>query len=384
MSSNLVLNNMDEMRNNSTSYNALLVINYLCLFVGSVSSTLITKFYFIHKGSSRWISTWVQSAGFPLLIFPIFAPYYLFKCTTRKPFSEFTQNLWILCIFIGFLLGINNLLVSWGNSYLPVSTLSLLLSCQLLFILLFSVIIVKQKVTFLNAKCVLLLTASSVILALGSAEDKQKDITRTQYYIGFISAIGAGLMFSLYLPVMEKMYKPVNCYAMVMEIQLIMEIAATVLATIGLAFDEESSMEFDLGPGAYWLTVILSTFTWQLCMMGTAGLVFLTTSLTGGVCMTALMVINVLGGVVFYGDKFGARKGFSTFLSVWGFASYLVGIYLDTKKKMKKKNEEERCRLISEHESVPVLRDLAAGDGDGDGDGADAHDDDEETVVLSG
>nr|GLL29392.1 probable purine permease 4 [Ipomoea trifida] len=44
------------------------------------------------------------------------------------------------------------------------------------------------------------------------------------------------------------------------------------------------------------------------CFMGTAGMVFLTTSLTGGICMTALMAINVLAGVFAYRDLFGGSK----------------------------------------------------------------------------
>ena len=131
--------------NNNNSYVPLLVVNYLCLFVGSVSSSLLSKYYFIHKGSSIWVSTWVQSSGFPLLLIPIFLPYYLLKCTDRKPFTHFTPKLTILSVFVGLMLGINNLLFSWGNSYLPVSTSSLLLSSQLAFNLILSVIIVNRN-----------------------------------------------------------------------------------------------------------------------------------------------------------------------------------------------------------------------------------------------
>lgn len=92
---------------------------------------------------------------------------------------------------------------------------------------------------------------------------------------------------------------------MVMEMQLAMEIAATVLATIGMlvfgGFREmrrESMLVFDHDPRMYYLTVVANVATWQLCFMGTAGMVCLTTSLTGGVCMTSLLAINVLGGVL--------------------------------------------------------------------------------------
>lgn len=332
----------------------LLGVNYMCLFLGSVSATLLTKFYFNHKGNSRWVSTWVQCAGFPLLLFPIYFPYYIFKCSQRKPFSGITSKILTLSIVVGFLLGLNNLLFSWGSSYLPVSTFSLLLSCQLAFTLICCVIIVKQKITFSNLNCVVLLTLSSVLLALGSDHDKPKGINRGKYFVGYFSGIGAGLLFSLYLPVMEKIYRKFYCYSMVMEMQLIMEISATILATTGMAVDRgfsdmkaESLKVFDLGTKAYWLTIFFQVITWQLCFMGTAGMVFLTSSLTGGICMTALMAINVLGGVLVYGDEFGGVKIVSTLLCVWGFSSYLFGLYIKTFKKQKTTKQRDE-RIISQ------------------------------------
>ncbi|KAK8549297.1 hypothetical protein V6N13_008973 [Hibiscus sabdariffa] len=319
-------------------YLPLLLLNYAFLFVGSLSSSLLSKYYFNHKGSSRWVSTWVQSAGFPLLVIPILLPYYVFKSTQRKPFTRFTPKILVLSIFIGFMLGLNNLLFSWGNSYLPVSTSSLLLSSQLVFNLILSVFLVKQKITFMNLNCVILLTLSSVLLALESSNDKPHGLTRAKYFVGFFATIGAGLLFALYLPVMEMVYKKVYCYAMVMEMQLVMEVSATVLASVGMAFDggfEEMKREagevFDKGERVYWVTVVLNIVSWQLCFMGTAGMVFLTCSLTGGICMTALLMMNVVGGVVVYGDEFGGVKAVSTVMCAWGFCSYVYGIYVKRK-----------------------------------------------------
>ncbi|KAK4723261.1 hypothetical protein R3W88_026040 [Solanum pinnatisectum] len=334
--------NMTSSETTKKCYMFFLGINYMLLFIGSISSSLLSKFYFNHKGDSRWVSTWVQSAGFPLLLLPICLPFYVFKSTHRKPFTNLTPKMLLLSIVIGFFLGLNNLLFSWGNSYLPVSTNSLVLSSQLVFTLITSFIIVKQKITYTNLNCVILLTISSVMLALGSSHDKPKDLTKTKYFIGFFSTIGAGLLFALYLPLMEKIYKEVSCYSMVMEMQIVMELAATVLATLGMIIDDgfsemkkEGKNVFDLGEKAYWLTVMFNMVTWQFCFMGTAGMVFLTCSLTGGVCMTALIAVNVLGGVIVFGDNFGGIKVVSTLLCIWGFSSYLYGMY------MKRKEEEE-------------------------------------------
>ncbi|KAL5577936.1 hypothetical protein UlMin_019635 [Ulmus minor] len=323
----------------------LLVLNYFFLFVGSLSSCLLSKYYFIHKGSSIWVSTWVQCAGFPFLFLPIFLPY-LLKCSTRKPFSHFTLKIFTLSILIGFLLGLNNFLFSWGNYYLPVSTSSLLLSSQLAFNLILSVLLVKQRITFNNLNCVILIVISSVLLALESSHDKPEDISKTKYLLGFFCSIGAGLLFALYLPLMEIIYKKVYCYAMVMEMQMVMEFGATLLATIGMV---RESLVFDKGPRDYYTTVCFNVVTWQLCFIGTAGMVFLTSSLTGGICMTALMAMNVVGGVFVYGDAFGGVKIVSTLLSSWGFASYVFGLYI--KMKLERKEEDKRNNNINTNEN---------------------------------
>ncbi|CAN1287957.1 Probable purine permease 4 [Linum perenne] len=314
----------------------LLLANYILLFAGTISSTLLSRYYFIHKGSDRWVSTVVQTAAFPLLLLPIYLPYYLFRSTTRPPFANFTPKLFLTSVFVGLLLGLNNLLFSWGNSFLPVSTSSLLLSTQLLFNLLFSFMIVDHKVNFHNLNSVVLLSLSSVLLGLGSEKDSATTRTEFEYYVGFGCTIGAGLMFALYLPLMERIYrKVVDCYAMVVEMQAVMEAAATAFAVAGMAASgggvsemrKESEEVFDKGKVVYWMTVVGNAATWQLCFMGTAGMVYLTSSVTGGICMTALLGMNVISGVIVYGEAFGGVKAVSTALCIWGFSSYVYGMY---------------------------------------------------------
>ncbi|WCJ33286.1 purine permease 4 [Euphorbia peplus] len=184
-----------------------------------------------------------------------------------------------------------------------------------------------------------------------SHQNPNHGLTKTKYFIGFFSTIGASFLFALYLPIIEKIYKNVKCYEMVMEMQLLMEIAATVLATIGMAYGgglpemkRESKAVFDKGEKLYWVVIIGNVVTWQLCFMGTAGLVFLTCSLTGGICMTALLGMNVLGGVFVYGEEFGGVKVVSTLLCGWGFSSYVYGMHI----KMKDEKDNENKNLAME------------------------------------
>ncbi|RWV87474.1 hypothetical protein GW17_00050526 [Ensete ventricosum] len=67
----------------------LLAANYTILFVGSLSSSLLSRYYFVHGGSNRWVSTLVQSAGFPFLLLPIC----LSSSPSSRPFSGLTPRL---------------------------------------------------------------------------------------------------------------------------------------------------------------------------------------------------------------------------------------------------------------------------------------------------
>ncbi|XP_042490045.1 probable purine permease 4 [Macadamia integrifolia] len=339
----------------STRHRVLLAITYTSLFVGSVSSSLLSRFYFIHGGSSRWVSTWVQSAGFPLLFLPIYLPRLFnsnvvddFITYRRRPFSHFTAKLLLISLVMGLISGISNFLYSWGISYLPVSTSSILLSSQLAFNLILSVLIVKQRIVFSNLNAVVLLTLSSILLAFGSSHDRPKGVTQIQYFLGFFAILSTGFLYALYLPLMEMVYKKrVHCYEMVIEMQIIMGAVATAFASVGMALDGgyremrmESESGYDLGTVAYGLTMGFNVVTWQVCFMGSAGLVYLTTSLTGAICMTALLSMNVLGGVLAFGDDFGGPKVVSTLFCVWGFCSYVYGEYKKMAKEGEKRNDQ--------------------------------------------
>ncbi|XP_010918723.2 probable purine permease 4 [Elaeis guineensis] len=323
------------------SYYRLLAVNYVALFVGTLASTLLSRFYFVHRGSKLWVATLVQSAGFPLLLVPIYlAP------SSSPPFSRFTPRLFALCVFLGLLLGINNLLISCGQAYLPVSTNSLILSSQLAFILVLTSLLLRRPLTFSNLNCVVLLTLASILLAIGSNSDRPAGVSRGQFFLGFASTLGAAGLFAAYLPIMELVYRKVDGYRMVMEVQVVMEAAAAALAATGVAAGGRWSVEkrWDLGKAGYWVTIAATVVSWQLCFMGTAGMVFLTSSLNSGICMTALLAVNVVGGVVAFGDMFGGQKAVALALCLWGFSSYLCGEY--NKKKKEEESEEREVVVV--------------------------------------
>ncbi|XP_072072017.1 probable purine permease 4 [Arachis hypogaea] len=120
----------------------------------------------------------------------------------------------------------------------------------------------KQKITFWNLTTVILITLCYILLTLNSNRERLKSLTEREYFIGFFCTISEGLLYVLYLAVVEKINKKVDCYEMVMEMQLVMKVMATALATVRMVFlygfwnlKKEANLVFDKGERIYWVLI---------------------------------------------------------------------------------------------------------------------------------
>lgn len=321
-------------------YWGLMILSSAALVFGLSSATLLGRLYFVHGGSRRWLYTWIECTGWPILLIP------LAYCYWRQSISPtpLTLKLIIIYLIMGCLTALDNLLYSWGLSYLPVSTNSLLSSSQLAFNAVFAYALVGQKFTSYVLNSIVIITMGAVLLGVSSASDKPQGTTDKQYIIGFIVTVVASALFALLLPLMELIYKKVvgkASFARVMEVQVGISVVASVFSLIGMWADgdfkavREEAMSFDLGVAAYTSTLVWSAVGWQLYVLGGAGIIFLASSLMSCVFMTAMIPILPILAVAFFHDSFSALKAIAMLLSIWGFISYLYGGYLDNKEAKK-------------------------------------------------
>ncbi|CAN1292584.1 Purine permease 3 [Linum perenne] len=290
----------------------LLLFNCFILTLGQVSGPILGRMYFIHGGKKLWLSTWANTAGFPILLIPIAISYRAAKSTRPKD-AIFFPTRWLIgaSVLLGILLGFDCYLYSFGTAYLPVSVISLVSSSQLAFTAVLAYFIVKQKITHYSLNAVVLMTLGSVVLGLHMDQDVPKGESKQKYVLGFLITTAAAAGHGLFLTLIE--YTRVKAgipltFDLVMQLQFIMSMFATIFSTVPMLINNDFQ-------------------ALQLMIIGIFGVVFSSSSLFGGI-MTALLVpVQQVFAVIFLKEGFNAEKGMALALCLWGFASHVYGGY---------------------------------------------------------
>ncbi|XP_043712100.1 purine permease 1-like [Telopea speciosissima] len=347
-----VLKKEDDAKISKYLRKPFLLLNCAMLGIGNCGGPLLMRLYFARGGNRIWFSSWLQTGGWPFILFTLAASYLYRRRSNKggggsdsadddtklffmKPF------VFIACTVIGILTGLVNYLYAYGVARLPVSTSSLIVASQLGFTAFFAFFLVRQKFTSYSINTVFLLTLAAVVLGLHTGGDRPANESKKEYFMGFFLTIASSALYGLVLPMVELTYKKakqVITYSLVMEMQLVISIFATLFCTIGMLVNKDfevigrEAREYELGESKYYLVVACSTVIWQFFFLGSIGVIFYGSSLLAAVIITTLLPVTEILAVFFFHESFNVEKGISLVLSLWGFASYFYGEFKASKK----------------------------------------------------
>ncbi|KAK7282093.1 hypothetical protein RIF29_10628 [Crotalaria pallida] len=332
----------------------LLIIYSIILAIGGCGIPLIMRLYFIYGGNRVWLSSFLQTAGFPIILLPLSFFYignrHIPDATdntkyNNKMFSMET-TLFSYSAFIGVMYGIMCYLYSYGLARLPVSTATLIGSTNLAFVALFAFLLVRQKFTAYSVNAIVLLIIGAGIIALHGSSDRPAGESAKQYAIGFVMSVIAAIMGASILPLTELMYKKAKreiTYTLILEIQVVMGFFGSLFSIVGMIVNNDfkvisrEARQFGLGETNYYLVLVGTAVICQVYFLGLVGVIYASSSLFSGIIVSMLLPVIEVLGVVIYKEKFKAEKGVSLALCLWGFASYFYGEFKQAKE-MKKVN----------------------------------------------
>ncbi|KAL2893150.1 Purine permease 3, partial [Bienertia sinuspersici] len=305
----------------------MLVLNCLMLAIGTVGGPLVTRLYYQHGGKSIWLSSWLQTGGWPLMILPLLVAYFRRRGAQPQLF------------FINF--------NTFCYAFVIVSTSSLILATQLAFTAVVAFVLVKQKFTPYSINAIALLTFGAGALALHASNERPAAESRAHYYLGWSLTFAASALLAIVLPLYELTYKKAKQtinYTLVLEIQLVSSFSATVFCTVGMLVSGDymgyatELEDYQLGKVMYFMVSIFNAIIWQLFFLGVVGVIYYGSSLLSGVIIALALPITEVGAVILFHEAFQAEKGVSLILSLWGFVSYFYG----EAKQMKKQKKREK------------------------------------------
>ncbi|XP_075497260.1 putative purine permease 10 [Primulina tabacum] len=334
-----------------------MVVYSLFVLAGQSVGTLLGGVYFDKGGKSKWMATFVQVAGFPVLL-----PFQWFAkdkkidselAITRKPSYPLILSLVYLCTGI-FVAG-DCMLYSIGLQNLPITTYTLICASQLGFNALFSYFLNGQKFTPYIVNSLVLLTISSVLLVFQTDSGDSSKYSRNKFVIGFLSTLGASAGYGLVLPLTQLAFQKIikkETLRAVLDMTIYQCAVATFVIVIGLFASGEwktlnkEMNEYKLGKVSYIMNLFWTAVAWQAFGVGCIGLIFKISSLFSNVISIFGLPLAPIMSVIFLQDKLTGLKAISMILALWGFVSYMYQHYLDDLE-MKQRHETSDVEEVS-------------------------------------
>ncbi|KAI4368109.1 hypothetical protein MLD38_016706 [Melastoma candidum] len=331
------------------------------VLAGQSVATLLGRLYYDKGGKSKWLETFVQLAGFPLVM-PL---YWLVAVKSRKecyqgrdsglrPGMNAPPSYWKLVfvyVSLGVLVAADSFLYSVGLLYLPVSTYSLISSTQLAFNAVFSFFLNSQKFTPSIVNSLVLLTISSTLLVFqpdsSSGSSTNGSVSRAKYMVGFICTVVASAGYGLILSLTQLSFRKVikrETFKAVLEMFIFQSLVASSIIFIGLFVSGDWTLlkremkDYKLGEVSYMMTLAWTAISWGIFSVGAIGLISDVSSLFSNSISTVGLPIVPVFAAVFFHDSMDGVKVVSMVLAIWGFISYLYQHYLDNAD-LKKKTE---------------------------------------------
>ncbi|KAF8718117.1 hypothetical protein HU200_025602 [Digitaria exilis] len=331
-----------------------------CLVLLGAGGSLLIRLYFVHGGQRLWLSTMIQVSGWPLLLPPLLSVSLLLRSrshggATAADHLLLPNRLAGAVAVLGAFFAVACFAYSLGSQPLPLSTSSLLQATQLTFTAVSAFVFAGLRFTPFSLNAVVLLTAGPAILGVVPSSSGKKPAAgegssaTANWWTGFFECMASAALFGLVLPLVEVAMSKYGrrrsgrgraaataravspSYATVMQIQVVMGAAGTVLCLGGMAMAEDfqaiprEAAMFGLGETNYYFLLISGAVLWQLSNLGIMGLIICSSPLLAGIMIALVLPLSELLAVVFLHEKFDGVKGIALVLSLWGFVSYLYG-----------------------------------------------------------
>jgi drug/metabolite transporter (DMT)-like permease len=224
----------------------LVALNCGMLALGAIGGPLLSRLYFSKGGHRQWLSAWLETGGWPLLLVPVAASFGARRARDRgAPVLLTPPRILLAAAGLGVATGVDDFVYAYGLAYLPVSTSAILISTQLAFTVFFAFLVVRQRLTAASVNAVALLTVGAVVLGLHVSSDRPPGVTRGRYWLGFSLTLCAAALYGLVLPLVELAYRRAAgggravTYALVVEMQLVMGFFATAFCTVGMVVNKD-------------------------------------------------------------------------------------------------------------------------------------------------